>query len=84
MDYSDVSNTMREDIPLYSDEFPRWIIRPLIPEADIAAVPLVQRLSHMNDGEILTGSLALSAENFADPDMLIRGGTGSRVFGYPD
>lgn len=83
-DHANINSTNREEIPLYNDEFPRWLIHPLYPEADIAAIPLNQRLSHVNDQESLTGSLALSSETFADPDLLIRGGTGARVFGYPD
>lgn len=82
--HSDISSTNREEIPLYDNEFPRWLIHPLYPEADIAVIPLNQRLSHVNDEEPLTGSLALSSDTFANPDLMIRGGTGARAFGYPD
>ncbi|WP_340102299.1 serine protease [Salinibaculum salinum] len=82
-DYSSIENINRIDITLYEDHFPRWLIHPDFPEADLTALPLNQNLSHVNDSDHKTGSLALSAETFADPDLLIRGGTGARVFGYP-
>jgi len=83
-EHSDISETTRLEVPLYNDNFPRWLIHPGFPEADIAALPLNQKLSHVNDEDPNTGSLALSAEVFADPELLIRGGTGARVFGYPE
>jgi hypothetical protein len=83
-DYSDINKTNRCDIPLYEDQFPRWLIHPFFREVDIAVLPLNQKLSHVNDEEYKTGSLALSAETFANSELLIRGGTGARVFGYPE
>ena len=82
--HSDIGSTTREEVALYDSKFPRWLIHPFYPEADIAVIPLDQKLSHINDGEYLTGSLALSSDCFAGPNLLIRGGTGARVFGYPD
>ncbi|MDB2225892.1 serine protease [Halorubrum ezzemoulense] len=82
--HSDISSTNREEIPLYDNEFPRWLIHPLYPEADITAIPLNQRLSYVNEKNSLTGSLALSSDAFANEGLLIRGGTGARAFGYPD
>lgn len=69
--YSDIASTNREEIPLYSDGFPRWLIHPIFPEVDIAVLPLDQRLSHVNEEEKLTGSLALSSNAFADPSLMI-------------
>jgi hypothetical protein len=82
-DFSDINATNRVDVDLYRNEFPRWLIHPFYPEADIAALPINQQLSHLNDEENLTGSLALSSDSFVDENIMIRGGTGARVFGYP-
>jgi len=81
--HSDISEVNRCEVPLYYDEFPRWLIHPSFPEVDITALPLNQRLSHINDEDPKTGSLALSADAFANPELFIRGGTGARIFGYP-
>lgn len=82
--YSDIADTTREEVSLYNDDFPRWLIHPIYPSADIAALPLDQRLNFVNDEDRLTGSLALSSDAFVGPDIMIRGGTGTRTFGYPD
>lgn len=82
-DYNDIENAHRVSVDLYEDGFPRWLIHPGFPNADVTAIPLNQRLSHINDDNYKTGSLALSSDVFAEPDLLIRSGTGARVFGYP-
>jgi len=76
-EHSSVDDTSRVEIPLYANGFPRWLIHPLLPEVDIAVLPINQQLSTLTEEDPVTGSVALSADSFASPDTLIRGGTGA-------
>ena len=84
-DFDNIESTNRIDIPLYDEKGnPEWLINPVNPKDDIAALPINQNFSHINDSTHKTGSLAVSSEAFADPELLIRGGTSARAFGYPE
>jgi len=84
-DFDNIESTNRIDISLYDDKGnPKWLINPVDPKSDIAALPINQNFSHINDSTHKTASLALSSEAFASPELLIRGGTSARAFGYPE
>lgn len=79
----DITDYRRLDLPLYDDEFPRWLIFPGLPSVDIAILPVGRKLSDITTSEPQTGSRALSAEQLPREDYFIESGQATRGVGYP-
>jgi len=61
-----------------------WYVHPEHPDADVVAVPLKTQLSPLSNlEEVITGSLAFSANELLEDNEQITGGDSALIFSYP-